>query len=71
MVPFRAISARPVRRANRFKESRGARDTSLGDLTTLLAHFGTPSGASYADGDHDVDLSDLTLLLARFGTVCS
>lgn len=46
----------------------------LGDLATLLAHFGTLSGATRADGDLDgngnVDLNDLALLLANFGTTC-
>lgn len=48
---------------------------SLADLAVLLAHFGTASGATYADGDldfdQDVDLSDLALLLANFGSQCS
>lgn len=43
----------------------------LRDLATLLAHFGTPGGASRAegdvDGDDDVDLTDLALLLANYG----
>jgi hypothetical protein len=51
------------------------RDVDLSDLTILLLHFGTPSGAAYADGDldadGDVDISDLTLLLASYGTTCS
>lgn len=46
----------------------------LTDLATLLAHFGTPSGATVADGDADadgdVDLTDLSALLARFGAGC-
>lgn len=46
----------------------------LGDLTTLLSHFGTESGATLADGDMngdgDVDLDDLTFLLSNFGTTC-
>lgn len=46
----------------------------LADLATLLANFGTPSGATPAqgdsDGDGDVELSDLTALLSRFGTTC-
>lgn len=46
----------------------------LTDLAMLLAHFGTPSGASLAEGDIDgngaVDLSDLALLLAHFGSTC-
>lgn len=45
----------------------------LSDLATLLAHFGTLSGA-YEDGDVDgngaVDLSDLAVLLANFGSTC-
>jgi hypothetical protein len=46
----------------------------LPDLTLLLAHIGTPDGATYADGDldadGDVDISDLTTLLAHFGELC-
>ncbi|GMU80994.1 MAG: hypothetical protein AMXMBFR47_08650 [Planctomycetota bacterium] len=45
----------------------------LGDLTILLANFGT-GGAVPADGDldgdEDVDLGDLAGLLAQFGTTC-
>ncbi|MFN0136974.1 MAG: dockerin type I domain-containing protein [Phycisphaerae bacterium] len=47
---------------------------NLTDLAILLAHFGTPSGATFADGDTDgdgdVDLSDLAMLLANFGSDC-
>ncbi|MFN0137221.1 MAG: right-handed parallel beta-helix repeat-containing protein [Phycisphaerae bacterium] len=47
---------------------------NLSDLATLLANFGTASGATRAQGDldndGDVDLSDLASLLAQFGTVC-
>lgn len=48
---------------------------NLADLATLLAHFGTASGAAPTDGDldgdGDVDLSDLATLLANFGAgVC-
>lgn len=46
----------------------------LQDLATLLAHFGTLSGASPEDGDldgdSDVDLQDLATLLAAFGGQC-
>ena len=46
----------------------------LGDLTILLANFGTVGGATPEDGDMDgdadVDLTDLTLFLALFGTFC-
>ncbi|MBI5866418.1 MAG: hypothetical protein HZB38_18260 [Planctomycetes bacterium] len=46
----------------------------LADLTTLLSHFGTASGATAGDGDMDgdgdVDLADLTALLSQFGTTC-
>jgi parallel beta-helix repeat protein len=54
-------------------------DCSVGlqDLAILLAYFGTPSGATYADGDieppngdGDVDLSDLALVLGSFGSTC-
>jgi probable HAF family extracellular repeat protein len=50
------------------------RVVELADLAILLAHFGTPSGATLADGDLDgngrVDLSDLAILLSHFGTTC-
>lgn len=53
----------------------GDRAVNLSDLATLLANFGTSSGATRAQGDldndGDVDLSDLASLLAQFGTVCS
>jgi len=46
----------------------------LSDLDILLAHFGTQTGASFADGDLDgddaVSLSDLGALLSEFGTGC-
>ncbi len=46
----------------------------LVDLTTLLANFGTASGATAAmgdmDADGDIDLGDLTAFLARFGVSC-
>ena len=52
----------------------GDRLVNLGDLATLLAHYGTPSGATLADGDldgdGDVDLSDLSALLGVFGSSC-
>lgn len=44
----------------------------IGDLATLLANFGTNSGATPeqgdTDGDGDVDLTDLAALLSNFGT---
>jgi hypothetical protein len=46
----------------------------LSDLALLLSHFGTPTGAAYADGDvdgdADVDLNDLILLLDNYGRMC-
>jgi hypothetical protein len=49
----------------------GDGDVDLEDLATLLAHYGTPSGATYEDGDldgdGDVDLVDLSGLLANYG----
>jgi hypothetical protein len=56
----------------------------LGDLSVLLANFGTTSGAAFADGDidpplnldtlavgdGDVDLADLSRLLAAYGADC-
>jgi hypothetical protein len=51
------------------------RVVDLTDLTTLLANYGTLSGATLEDGDldddGDVDLNDLAALLAAFGTTCS
>lgn len=52
----------------------GDRSVGLSDLTLMLAHFGTVSGATLEDGDidadGDVDLADLTQLLSAFGTIC-
>jgi hypothetical protein len=49
-------------------------DVDISDLTLLLSHYGTTSGATHAmgdvDGDGDVDLSDLTVLLSQFGMAC-
>jgi len=49
----------------------GDGDVDLGDLTVLLANFGTASGATPEQGDITgdgaVSLSDLTELLAHFG----
>ena len=46
-------------------------DVDLTDLATLLANFGTPTGAAREDGDldgdQDVDLDDLATLLANYG----
>jgi len=46
-------------------------DVDLSDLSQLLAHYGTMSGATYdmgdLDGDGDVDLQDLATLLAYYG----
>ena len=53
----------------------GDGDVDLADLATLLAHFGTTSGASPEDGDLNcdgaVDLVDLARMLASFGSLCS
>ena len=50
------------------------RDVDLTDLSTLLSHFGTTSGAAWQDGDSDVDgdvdLADLSALLSAFGGSC-
>ena len=52
----------------------GDGDVDLADLAQLLANYGTPSGATYwdgdLDGDGDVDLADLAALLAVYGTTC-
>ncbi len=52
----------------------GNRTIDLDDLSILLVHFGTASGASYEDGDldddDDVDLLDLSALLVVFGGEC-
>lgn len=52
----------------------GDQFVDLGDLTTVLSNFGTPSGAISSDGDldgdGDVDLADLSSLLGNFGSTC-
>ncbi len=52
----------------------GNGNVDLGDLTELLANYGTTSGATYwdgdMDGDDDVDLHDLAELLSLYGTDC-
>lgn len=52
----------------------GDGDVDLADLSALLTNYGTPGGASFADGDidgdGDVDLADLSELLTAFGTMC-
>ena len=52
----------------------GDGQVDLQDLSTLLAHFGTQSGATTADGDvdgdGDVDLQDLAAMLSAFGSDC-
>jgi hypothetical protein len=52
----------------------GDGSVGLADLAILLSHFGTPSGATQADGDLNasgsVDLADLAILLAAFGSDC-
>jgi hypothetical protein len=49
-------------------------EVGLDDLARLLSYFGTPSGATYEDGDitgnGSVELDDLAVLLSRFGQVC-
>jgi hypothetical protein len=44
------------------------------DLATLLANFGTTSGAGPGDGDldgdGDVDIQDLAAILSAFGSSC-
>lgn len=49
-------------------------EIGLADLGVLLAHFGTPGGATYVhgdiDSDGDVDLTDLSTLLSNFGATC-
>jgi len=49
-------------------------EIDLSDLGALLAHYGTTTGAAYADGDldqdGDVDLTDLATLLAAYATTC-
>lgn len=52
----------------------GDGSVELGDLSTLLAHFGETSDVDPEDGDidddQDVDLGDLAFLLGRFGETC-
>ncbi len=47
-------------------------DVDISDLASLLANFGSTSGAGYENGDidfdGDVDISDLAGLLANFGS---
>lgn len=46
----------------------------LGDLASLLVHYGTRDRMRRTDGnldgDGDVDLADLAMLLAEFGVIC-
>ena len=50
-------------------------NVNLTDLATLLANFGTATGATNASGDTDANgdvvLTDLANTLARFGNVCT
>lgn len=50
------------------------RHVGLADLASLLAHYGTASGATHCDGDldcdGDVEEADLMLLLSVYGTTC-
>lgn len=47
------------------------REVDLGDLATLLAHYGEDETCEGdLDCDGDVDLSDLSALLAAYGTTC-
>lgn len=52
----------------------GDHRVDLADLSAILSHFGTQSGATTAEGDFDadgdVDLQDLALLLVNFGATC-
>jgi hypothetical protein len=52
----------------------GDNQVGISDLAQLLGHYGTTSGASYADGDldgdGDIDVSDLAELLSVYGTTC-
>jgi hypothetical protein len=49
----------------------GDGDVDLSDLSQLLGHYGTLSGATYEDGDldgdGDVDLADLAELIGNYG----
>ena len=57
-----------------FGDLDGDNDVDLADLSQLLGHYGTTSGATYADGDldgdGDVDIQDLSALLGVYGTNC-
>ena len=57
-----------------FGDLDGDNYVGLGDLSVLLANYGTTTGAGYQDGDldneGDVDLADLSALLAIYGTTC-
>ncbi|GMU81953.1 MAG: hypothetical protein AMXMBFR47_18240 [Planctomycetota bacterium] len=50
-------------------------DIDISDLASLLANFGTASGATWPDGDLDADgavtLTDLAILLSNFGSACA
>jgi hypothetical protein len=66
--------ALPVPSPRASNDPNGDGRIDIHDLTVLLSHYGTPGGATLADGDldgdGDVDIDDLAGLLAIYGTSC-
>ena len=72
--PFVDMGAYEFQGSTCFGDLDGDGDVDLADLSTLLAGYGTTSGATYAEGDLDgngaINLADLGALLGVYGQPC-